>query len=51
MSFEDVMPLDVQQLDRELENVTDRGSSEASDQEFERIPDLETIRSKVGRVV
>jgi len=51
MSFEDVMPLDIQQLDCELENMTDRGSSEPSDQELEAIPDLETVRSKVGRVV
>lgn len=51
MSFEDVIPLDVQRLDRELENMTDRGSSERSDQELEALPDLETVRSKVGRVV
>ena len=45
------MPLDVQRLDRELENMTDRGSSERSDQDLEALPDLETVRSKVGRVV
>lgn len=45
------MPLDVHRLDYELENVTDRGSAEPSDQELEALPDLETVRSKVGRVV
>lgn len=51
MSFENVMSLDVQQLDYELENVTDCKSIKSSGQELKALFDLETVCLKVRRVV
>jgi len=45
------MTLDVQRLTWELENITDCGSSEHSDKDCEAVPDLDTVRSTVGKVV